>query len=108
MPAISKQPDNFHNPMTQHLATASVQLDIGWILAAIGSLCTTIATLAAVMWGFVQSRLKAQDAIIQAQSATITKLQDDVDRMSHGCGHPDCHWGQRVFPGPAQRLQNPA
>jgi hypothetical protein len=73
-----------------------MQLDIGWVLGAIGVLSTTIATLAGVMWGFVKSRLLAQDQIIAAQAVTIAKLQDDIDRVSKGCGHPDCLWGKRI------------
>ena len=76
-----------------------MQIEIGWILGAIGVLSTTIATLAGIMWGFVKSRLLTQDQIIAAQNQTIAKLQDDVDRMSRGCGHPECHWGQRGFNG---------
>ena len=74
-----------------------MQIEIGWILAAIGGLCGTISILAGAMWGFMMSRLKAQDTIIATQAKTIEKLQDDVDRMSKGCGHPDCIWTSRGF-----------
>ena len=74
-----------------------MQIEIGWILGAIGVLSSTIAALAGVMWGFVKSRLLAQDQIIASQTLTIAKLQDDVDRMAKGCGHPECHWGTRGF-----------
>lgn len=73
-----------------------MQIEIGWVLGAIGVLSSTIAALAGVMWGFVKSRLAAQDIIIAAQAQTISKLQDDVDRLSKGCGHPECHWKNRL------------
>ena len=69
-----------------------VNLPIGWILATIGSLAGTIAALATIMWSFMRSRLEAQDKLIDSQTATIAKLQDDVDRMSKGCGAGGCHW----------------
>lgn len=69
-----------------------VSLPIGWILATIGSLAGTIAALATIMWAFMKSRLEAQDKLIDSQAAIISKLQDDVDRMSKGCGADTCHW----------------
>jgi hypothetical protein len=72
-----------------------IELPVAWILATIGTLATTIATLAAIMWAFMKSRLAAQDKIIDGQSATIAKLQDDVERLSKGCGHPECLWRGR-------------
>ena len=72
-----------------------IELPIAWILATIGTLSGAIATLAGIMWGFMKSRLAAQDAIIQAQGNTIAKLQDDVERMAKGCGHEACHWKAR-------------
>jgi len=77
-----------------------VQIDIGWVLAAIGGLASTVAAMAGIMWSFMQSRLRSQDMIIAAQAVTIGKLQEDVDRMAKGCGHPDCHWTQRIFTQP--------
>lgn len=72
-----------------------IELPIAWILATIGTLSGAIATLAAIMWGFMKSRLEAQDKIIDSQGQTIAKLQDDVERMSKGCGHEACHWKPR-------------
>ena len=69
-----------------------ITLPIGWILATIGSLAGTIAALATIMWAFMKSRLEAQDKLIDSQTTTIAKLQDDVDRMSKGCGVDTCHW----------------
>lgn len=69
-----------------------ISLPIGWILATIGSLAGTIAALATIMWAFMKSRLAAQDKLIDSQAVIISKLQDDVDRMSKGCGADTCHW----------------
>jgi len=69
-----------------------VSLPIGWILATIGTLGGTIAALAGIMWAFMKSRLEAQDKLINAQTLTIAKLQDDVSRMGKGCGIDSCHW----------------
>lgn len=69
-----------------------IELPIAWILATIGTLSGAIATLAGIMWGFMKSRLSAQDKIIEVQGATITKLQDDVERMARGCGSEHCLW----------------
>lgn len=73
----------------------AVTLPIGWILATIGSLAGTIAALAAIIWGFMKSRLEAQDKLIDSQSLMIAKLQDDVARMAKGCGADLCHWKLR-------------
>jgi hypothetical protein len=70
----------------------AISLPIGWILATIGSLAGTIAALATIMWAFMKSRLEAQDKLIESQTVVISKLQDDVDRMSKGCGADSCHW----------------
>jgi len=72
-----------------------IELPISWILATIGTLSGVIATLALTMWGFMKCRLAAQDKLIEVQGTTIAKLQDDVNRMSKGCGHEQCHWRDR-------------
>jgi hypothetical protein len=72
-----------------------IELPIAWILATIGTLSGAVATLAGIMWGFMKSRLAAQDRIIETQGNTIAKLQDDVERMAKGCGHKECLWRGR-------------
>lgn len=72
-----------------------VQVPIAWILTTILSLGGVIATLAGIMWSFVKSRIDAQDKIIESQNATIKALQDDVERMSKGCGASGCVWKDR-------------
>lgn len=69
-----------------------IELPISWLLSTIGVLAGSIATLAGIMWSFMKSRLESQDKLIDSQTATIGKLQDDVDRMSKGCGVETCHW----------------
>lgn len=65
-----------------------VALPLGWILGIIGILGSVIATLASILWATVKDRLKVQDGI-------ISKLQNDVDRLSKGCGQAACHWLRR-------------
>jgi hypothetical protein len=72
-----------------------IELPIAWILATIGTLSGAIATLAGIMWGFMKSRLAAQDKIIATQTVVIEKLQEDVFRMSKGCGINTCLWRPR-------------
>lgn len=69
-----------------------IELPIAWILATIGTLSGAIATLAGIMWSFMKSRLAAQDKIIATQTIVIEKLQEDVARMSKGCGINTCLW----------------
>lgn len=72
-----------------------IEIPIAWMLGTVGLLSSTIATLAAIMWRFMQSRLEAQDTIIAAQVSTIEKLQGEVERMAAGCGVAECHWRKR-------------
>jgi hypothetical protein len=69
-----------------------VQVPLSWILSTIISLGGVIAALAGIMWSFVKSRIDAQDKIIESQNSTIKALQDDVERMSKGCGADGCVW----------------
>jgi hypothetical protein len=72
-----------------------MEIPIAWVLGTIISLGTVIASLAGIMWSFVKSRIEAQDKIIESQNSIITKLQDDVERMSKGCGAGGCVWKNR-------------
>lgn len=65
-----------------------VSISIGWILATIGALASVIAALASMIYQIMQSRLNAQDKIID-------HLKEDVGRMSKGCGADSCHWSKR-------------
>jgi|GEM_PF-1968453 len=72
-----------------------LEIPIAWMLGTVGLLSSTIATLAAIMWRFLVSRLEAQDKLLAAQVATIEKLQDEVERMGNGCGMVECYWKLR-------------
>lgn len=58
---------------------------VAWLIAIIGALGGVIATLAGVLWSTMKERLAVQDGIIK-------NLQDDVERMSKGCGMKECMW----------------
>jgi hypothetical protein len=60
-------------------------IPISWILGCIGGLATVIATLAGIIYSSLSSRLAAQDKVIE-------RLQQDIDRMSKGCGASGCVW----------------
>lgn len=66
-----------------------------WILAAMATMAGAMATVVGAGWQFVKSRLEAQDKLLDAHRLTITKLQDDVDRLSKGCGITACLWKNR-------------
>jgi len=65
-----------------------IELPVGWLLGIIGTLGGVIATLALTIWHSLNSRLTAQDKIIEG-------LRGDVERMSKGCGAAGCHWKHR-------------
>jgi hypothetical protein len=60
-------------------------IPVSWVLGVVGILGGVIATLAGIIYRSLTDRLAVQDQIIQ-------RLQDDVDRLSKGCGHDGCHW----------------
>jgi hypothetical protein len=70
-------------------------IPVEWILGVLIGLGGIIATLAKLIWSIVQSRLAAQDNMIASQTSTITKLQDDIERLSKGCGIGTCIWKNR-------------
>jgi len=59
-----------------------------WILAGIGSLAAVISTLAAVIYRALSNEIASLRQI-------VAKLQDDVDRLSKGCGLGVCLWKNR-------------
>lgn len=66
-----------------------------WILGAIITMAGAMATIVGTGWQFVKSRLDAQDRLIDSYRITIVRLQDDVDRLSKGCGLHACLWKHR-------------
>jgi hypothetical protein len=81
--------------MIDLLAATEVVLPVGWIISAIGVLCSAIAALAASVWGYIQRHIAKQDAIIASQGEMIRKLQDEISSLQRGCGLADCHWKNR-------------
>lgn len=59
-----------------------------WILGIFAILGAVISTLAGIIYKIMVARLEAQDKIIE-------NLQDDVDRLSQGCGLAQCIWKER-------------
>jgi hypothetical protein len=59
-----------------------------WILASIGGLASVISILAGVIY-------RALSNEISTLRQVVTKLQDDVDRLSKGCGLGVCLWKNR-------------
>jgi len=81
--------------MIELLATTEVVLPVGWIISAIGVLCSTIAALAASVWGYIQRHIAKQDAIIATHVDIILKMDDEFGYLQRGCGLADCHWKNR-------------
>jgi hypothetical protein len=59
-----------------------------WILASIGGLTAVISALASVIYRALSSEISTLRGI-------VGKLQDDVDRLSKGCGIQPCIWRNR-------------
>jgi hypothetical protein len=76
------------NAMAEIETVRELVVPVGWLLAIIGTLGGVIATLATIIWTTLKERLAVQDKIIE-------KLQDDIDRLSKGCGHNSCIWKNR-------------
>ena len=65
-----------------------MNIPIEWILAAIGTLASVISALAAIIYRSLSSEIASLRGV-------VAKLQDDVDRMSKGCGIGVCLWKNR-------------
>jgi hypothetical protein len=59
-----------------------------WVLASMGSLSAVISALALLIYRSLSSEI-ANLRIV------VAKLQDDVDRLSKGCGIAACLWKNR-------------
>ncbi len=59
-----------------------------WILASIGGLAAVISALASVIY-------RALSSEIASLRQVVGKLQNDVDRLSKGCGLGVCLWKHR-------------
>ncbi len=59
-----------------------------WILTVLIALATVISTLAAIIY-------RSLAAEIATLRSIVTKLQDDVERLSKGCGLGTCLYKHR-------------
>jgi len=59
-----------------------------WILTVLVALATVISTLAAIIYRSLSNEIASLRGI-------VTKLQDDVDRLSKGCGLGTCLYKNR-------------
>jgi hypothetical protein len=60
-------------------------IPVEWILGVLIGLGSVIATLAGLLWRTMNNRLEAQDRI-------ISNLQNEIARLSKGCGIESCVW----------------
>lgn len=77
--------------ISQTLATTdagTIQLSVGWVIGVLGTMAVTISTLAGIIYNSLNKRIATQDKIIE-------NLQDDVKRLSKGCGLAQCHFLKR-------------
>lgn len=65
-----------------------MNIPIEWILAAIGTLASVISALAVIIYRSLSSEIASLRGV-------VAKLQDDVDRLSKGCGLGVCLWKNR-------------
>jgi hypothetical protein len=56
-----------------------------YILASFGGLTTVISVLASIIY-------KALSSEISSLRKIVSNLQEDVDRLSRGCGMQSCIW----------------
>ena len=77
------------------METETMQIPIEWILGIITGLGTCITLLAGIIFTQLNARIKKQDCLIGKQDGVIGKLQDDIDRLSKGCGIGSCLWKDR-------------
>jgi hypothetical protein len=60
-------------------------IPVEWILGVLIGLGSVIATLSGLLWRTMNNRLEAQDRI-------ISNLQNEIARLSKGCGMESCVW----------------
>ncbi len=76
----------------EDLLANTLTIPVSWILASVGGLCGTVATLAATVYKIMKNRLDAQDKILSLQDSQIDALKAEVIRLAQGCGVEACHW----------------
>lgn len=65
-----------------------MMIPVEWLLGVMVALGGAITGLAGIIY-------KSLSASIDRQNVTITRLQDDIDRLSKGCGIAPCLWKKR-------------
>ena len=66
-----------------------MEISTEWILGSFLALAGVIATMAKLIYNSLSDQIKSQNKIID-------NLQNDVDRLSKGCGAPSCNWINRI------------
>lgn len=61
-----------------------VTIPASWVFG----LAAVISALAGIIYASLSSRIAAQEKMIE-------NLQEDIKRMSQGCGHGGCFWKDR-------------
>ncbi len=69
-------------------AEGGVKLSAAWVIGTFGTMAVTITTLAGIIYNSLLKRIESQQRIIE-------NLQEDVKRLSKGCGMSDCHFLKR-------------
>ena len=77
---------------TSQLASATMEVPVGWVITSIGGLGGIIATLANSLYQTLKSSITALTARVAAQDEIIQTLQGEIDMMSNGCGVEECTW----------------
>lgn len=65
-----------------------MEISTEWVLGSFLALTGVIGTMAKLIYNALSERIKDQNTCIH-------RLQDDVDRLSKGCGIYECAWAHR-------------
>jgi hypothetical protein len=65
-----------------------MHIPVEWLLGVLALLASVIGTLAGIIY-------KSLSSEIASLRAVVAKLQDDIDRLSKGCGIGACIWKNR-------------
>jgi hypothetical protein len=70
-------------------------IPLEYVIGLITLLGTTVSGLAGILWASMKSLLAKQEIRIGKQDSIIEKLQEDIERLSRGCGIANCIWKSR-------------
>jgi hypothetical protein len=80
----------------------SITIPLSILIGAFACLAGTVGILARTIFAVMQTRLNAQDKLLDAQEkrneqtqSEIIHLRLEVSRLSKGCGLVTCHWNSR-------------